>query len=131
MSFSLSRFENGKFLGYSAPLPGYLVYAQSGNASCPNWPAPPPGKGNHQLERCRKKYKTTTDPVSGTATGPPDSVSWYDPRLRSWYQPTIDAGGVRWSSIYLFSDDSVGITAGKEITTVNGDLLGVFGKFKG
>jgi hypothetical protein len=69
-----------------------------------------------------------TDPISGKANGPPSQVIWYDPRHRSWYQPVIDAGGRAWTSIYVFGDDSIGITAAREIRTARGDLLGVFGE---
>jgi hypothetical protein len=128
------RFENGKILGYFAPLPGSVFYVKSGNASCPNWPAPAPGKGNYQLERCRQVFSTTTDPITGKATGPPDYVDWYDPRLRPWYTEIVDKGGAHWSEIYVFVSEgsstaaSSGITASREILTANGDFLGVFGK---
>lgn len=131
LCLSTSSFENGKIFGYSAPLPGQLHYAESGNSSCPNWPDPQtPGTGNPQKERCRKIYDTTTSPVTGKATGPPDRVQWYDPRKRSWYQPTIEAGGAQWSPIYIFAEEGspVGITAAKEIRTETNDLLGVFGE---
>jgi hypothetical protein len=107
-----------------------MLYLQSGNASCPNWPDPQdPGRGNPQLERCRQQFITTTDPTSGKIIGSPDKVAWYDPRLRDWYKLIVAKGGAHWSEIYIFAEDnSVGITAAMEIMTATGDFLGVFGK---
>lgn len=114
-------FENGMSIGYSNPSPGELYLEANGNNSCPDW---------NITVRCRAIYGgNATNPVTGQIAGPMTTAQVYDPRLRPWYIISMEKGNV-WSDVYAFAEYHVlGITAATQITTANGEVIGVFGRY--
>mmetsp|Transcript_38184 Transcript_38184/g.49414 ORF Transcript_38184/g.49414 Transcript_38184/m.49414 type:complete len:131 (-) Transcript_38184:2495-2887(-) len=113
-------FENGKFVAYTAPYPGYYVFMNDGNSSCPGWGVD---------IRCRKSYKEdSTDPVTGEIVGPVTAVRTYDPRWRPWYTGSQADQTSVWTSPYVFASYGVlGVTAASPLITDSGEFIGVVG----
>ena len=109
-------FENGKFLGYDAPVPLSVFSMRDENASCPGIPV-----------RCRSTYRGVTDEVTGRADGKSSLSVPYITQQRPWYVNSMMDGDV-WTDPYVFaSDASLGITAARRIETDAGQVLGVIG----